>query len=79
MLVELYMLETYFEEPIALMLEDDLVQHYGQAAVRDALAEGLLERRRIPCGLEASASPVRHVCRLSQTGFARAGAALGLP
>jgi hypothetical protein len=76
MLIELYMLQTYFEESAALMFEDDLVQRFGSDAVHEALAVGLLEQRRVPCGLDSKQGAVRHVCRLSQTGHALVSASL---
>jgi hypothetical protein len=76
MLIELYLLETYFEEPAALMFEEDMVRRFGAAAVTEAVAIGLLEQRRIPCGLGAAQGQTRHVCRLSQTGHALVSASL---
>ncbi len=75
MLIELYLLQTYFEEPAAIMFEDDLVHHFGAAAVRAALDDGLLESRRIPCG--RNDSRVRRACRLSPAGRALACASIG--
>ena len=60
MLTDLYLLQTYFEEPAGLMYQDDLVRRYGWPAVREALAQGLLNRRPV-CG----GSKMRWICRLS--------------
>lgn len=73
MLTELYLLQTYFEEPHSLMYEEDLVERYGREPVSEAIRAGLLEHRRIPCGQGRT----RCICRLSEAGVAEAGMKIG--
>lgn len=66
MLLDLYMLQTWFAEPASIVYEDDLVARYGASPVKKAIAGGFLDHRRIPCGKGA----YRCVCRLSDKGMA---------
>jgi len=66
MLQDLFLLQHYYEEPAAAMYEEDLVARYGAAPVQAALAQGLLEQRRVPC----RGGAVRCICWLSQYGRA---------
>ncbi|GEM_PF-3563823 len=66
MLIELYLLRTYFAEQFTALYEQDLIGKYGPAAVSEAIEEGILEHRRIPCGRGRE----RCVCRLSEKGIA---------
>ncbi len=66
MLIELYLLETYFEETAGSVREEDLVARFGLSAVREALADRLIERRCIPC----AHGQERFLCRLSRAGLA---------
>ena len=65
MLVDLYLLQTYFEEQFTSIHEEELVARFGRGAVSAAIAGGLLEHRRIPCGNRRQ----RCVCRLSEKGL----------
>ncbi len=66
MLLDLYLLQTWFAEPASIVYEEDLVSRYGASSVKKAIAKGLLDHRRIPCGKGA----YRCVCRLSDKGMA---------
>lgn len=68
MLVDLYLLETYFEESCTAIYEDDLADKYGEEAVQDAIDSGILEHRRIPC----QKGRTRCICKLSALGRMRA-------
>ncbi|MCB9990072.1 MAG: hypothetical protein H6867_01670 [Rhodospirillales bacterium] len=65
MLIDLYLLQTYFAEPSSVIYEEELIRRYGGAAVRQAIKEGMLEKRQIPC----KSGAVRHVCTLSDDGI----------
>lgn len=64
MLTDLYLLETYFEEPFGGIYECDLVRRYGPREVARALQNGLIERCALPCAGNAGAC----LCRLSEKG-----------
>lgn len=68
MLLELYLLQTYFAEQFSAMYEEDLVRRYGRFAVSKAIKDGILEHRHIPCG----SGRRRCVCRLSEKGILQA-------
>ena len=69
MLTDLYLLQTYFEEPSSFAYGGDLVEKYGTARFAEAVAAGLLEVRRLPC---AGGEGGRFVCRLTEAGAAAA-------
>ena len=64
MLTELHILHTYFEEPAGLLYEKDLARRFGGQAVREAVADGLIDRLYVPC----AGGEARVLCRLSQAG-----------
>ena len=72
MLVELYLLQTYFTEQFSAIYEQDLIDKYGRQPVQAAIRSGILEHRHIPCGRDRT----RCVCRLSSQGIAEARALL---
>ena len=72
MLIELYLLRTYFAEQFSALYEQDLVSRYGRKAVSEAIREGVLEHSFVPCGRNRR----RCVCRLSEKGLRQAQAAI---
>lgn len=72
MLIELYMLRTYFAEQFTALYEHDLVRRYGRRVVSEAIREGILEHSFVPCGRRRR----RCVCRLSEKGLQQAQAAI---
>ena len=68
MLHDLYLLSCYFDEPQAILYEDDLKRRYGLSAVADALKEGLIELYCAPCGGRGNG---KFFCRLSPRGVGR--------
>ena len=68
MLHDLYLLSCYFDEPQAVMYEDDLKRRYGLSAVADALKEGLIELYCAPCNGRTSD---KFFCRISERGLGR--------
>lgn len=73
MLTDLYLLETYFEEPFTGIYERDLVRRYGPQEVERALQDGLIERCALPCVKNAG----NCLCRLSEKGRRCAGTGKG--
>lgn len=72
MLIDLYLMQTYFADPAGAVYEEDLVDRYGRREVSRAIFSGKLEHRRIPCG----SGRTRCVCRLSEAGRREAEAAI---
>lgn len=70
MLIELYLLRTYFAEQFSALYEQDLIRRYGRNEVHAAIDQGLLEHSFVPCGRGRR----RCVCRLSEKGIRRARA-----
>ncbi len=64
MLQDLYLVSCYFDTVQAVLYEDDLNRRYGDGAVTEAIRQGLLERRKIPC----AAGRERIICWLSEKG-----------
>ncbi len=73
MLVDLYLLRSYFAEQFSVVYEHDLVTRYGHAPVREAIARGWLDHSHIPCGRGRR----RCVCRLTQSGVQQARHIIG--
>lgn len=72
MLHDLYLLSCYFDEPQAVLYEEDLKKRYGMRAVADALRAGLIEVYCVPCrGANDS-----FYCRISPRGLGEVKKAL---
>lgn len=65
MLHDLYLLSCYFDEPQAIMYEEDLKRRYGSGAVTKALKDGLIELYCAPCAKGGKG----FFCRLSSRGI----------
>lgn len=48
MLLDLYMLDSVFSGPDNTVFEADLIAQFGEREVSEAIANGLLEHRRLP-------------------------------
>jgi hypothetical protein len=73
MLHDLYLLSCYFDEPQAILYEEDLKRRYGVTAVAEALRDGLIELYCAPCAKGRG----KFFCRLSALGAGRVESQLG--